>query len=240
MKKIGILGSRELACKITEWLINQNKVEIVGIVAPPFKGWWNDNMEETAKANGIDVFETIDDLISTQPEIIFSINYWKIIDEEHIKAVKGGIINIHHSYLLKYRGRYSTSWAIINARQLNCWIHGTTLHYITKELDNGPILASYQCSIEEDDTAETLFAKVEELAFTMFKENVFKILNNETISFLEPDSSCFYYDKDSNKNLEIKYGTPLEEIYDFVRAWSFKDRPKPYFKLTDKKIFLTV
>lgn len=31
-----------------------------------------------------------------------------------------------------------------------------------------------------------------------------------------------------------------EAIYDFIKAWSFKDRPKPYLKYGNKKIFLSL
>ena len=98
-------------------------------------------------------------LIEQQPDVLFSINYWKTISKEHIDLVKGGIINIHHSYLLKYRGRYSTSWAIINSDKNNK-THGTTLHYITSKLDEGPIIDSRKCTIDDLDTAESLFINV--------------------------------------------------------------------------------
>jgi methionyl-tRNA formyltransferase len=238
MKKIGIIGSRDLACKILEWIVNQEDVQIVGVVAPPFKGWWNDNFRDTAIRLNLHVYDNLNDLINEKPEFIFSINYWKIIEEDTIKKISGGIINIHHSYLLKYRGRYSTSWAIINARKLNCWNHGTTLHYITKELDAGPIIASYKCEISENDNAESLFKKVEELAVIMFIENFRKILFSQNIPFLEPDPIYFYYDIESNKNLEIDYGIPIEDLFDILRAWSFKDRPSPYFVFKGKKIYL--
>lgn len=240
MKKIGILGSRELACKISEWIIGQNKCKVIGIVAPPFKGWWDDKLEETAKKFDVALYSSIEDLLKEEPDILFSINYWKTIEAEHIKAVNGQIINIHHSYLLKYRGRYTTSWAIMNSRKLNCNFHGTTLHYITEKLDEGPIIASYKCPIEQDDTAETLFNRVEELAIEMFKENFENIINNNITSFLEPDKDYIFYDINSNKDLEINYDIPIEDVYDFVRAWSFKDRPKPYFKLNDIKIYLSL
>ena len=81
MKKIGIIGSRDLACKILEWIAQEGKVQIVGVVAPPFKGWWNDNLRQTANNLNLGMFDDLDDLIKMQPEIIFSINYWKIIEE---------------------------------------------------------------------------------------------------------------------------------------------------------------
>jgi methionyl-tRNA formyltransferase len=240
MKKIAIIGSRDLACKILEWIVDQNSVLIVGVVAPPFKGWWNDNLRDTAIRLNLPLFDDLKELISNQPEVIFSINYWKIIEEDIIKKLPGGIINIHHSYLLKYRGRYSTSWAIINARKLNCWYHGTTLHYITKELDAGPIIASYKCEILDADTAELLFERVENLALKMFKENFGKVVNLQIDNYLEPDPNFFYYDIDSKNEININYGTPIEEVYDMVRAWSFKDRPKPYFVFNTKKIYISL
>ena len=240
MKKIGIIGSRALACNILEWIVNEGDVEIVGVVAPPFKGWWNDNLRDIAIRLNLQVFDELNDLVSKQPELIFSINYWKIIDEDTIKKIPAGIINIHHSYLLKYRGRYSTSWAIINARKLNCWYHGTTLHYITKDLDAGPIIASYKCEILETDTAEVLFERVEKLAIKMFKENFQKAVNRQIEKYLEPDLNYFYYDIDSKNEIEIIYGTPIAEVYDIIRAWSFKDRPKPYFVFNNRKILLSL
>lgn len=239
MKRVGILGSRELSYKILQWIVEQNNVNIVGVVTPPFNGWWNDKLKDVAEHNNLKVFNSIEELIEQQPDILFSINYWKTISKKHIDLVKEGIINIHHSYLLKYRGRYSTSWAIINSNKNNK-THGTTLHYITSKLDEGPIIDSRKCIIDDLDTAESLFIKVEDLAFNMFKDNFNKIIDNKIIKLLDPDSDFYFYDKNSNQNLEIKYGVSQEKLYNFVRAWSFKDRPRPYFIYKGKKITLEI
>jgi|TARA_R100000030_G_scaffold32900_3_gene24482 methionyl-tRNA formyltransferase len=235
VKKIALLGSRKLSEKILEWIIKQNNCEIVGVVAPSYKTWWNDKLKENAMNWGIDTFDDIQDVIDKKPDVIFSINYWKIISEEHINQMNGKIVNIHHSHLLKYRGRYSTSWAIVNGEKY----HGTSLHYITTELDDGPIISSYKCEIKDDDTAESLFTRVEKLAFDMFKENFNNILDDNIDKCLEPSPTYYHYDKDSNKDLEMDYGHPIEDIYNWVRAWSFKDRPKPYFTYKGKRIELT-
>lgn len=237
-KRIAIIGSRELACKITKWIFDSQQVEIIGGMYPPFEGWWKDEFQATLEEYNIKTFSDLDLLLEEKPDIVFSINYWKKIDATQISKVQLGIINIHHSYLLKYKGRYSTSWAIMNARKLNCWKHGTTLHYIDERLDEGKIIDSWKCTITEQDTAETLFEKVEILAFQMFKSNFQKMLSpiNE---FLQPDKQSFFYDKNSN-NLEVSFDSKKEEIYDFVRAWSFRDRPKPYFDFNGEKIYLSL
>jgi len=72
----------------------------------------------------------------------------------------------------------------------------------------------------------------------MFKDTYSKVISNEVNEFLEPEPNPYYYDIDSNKDLEIEYGKPINEVYNFVRAWSFKDRPKPYFNFNGKKVEL--
>ena len=215
MKRVGILGSRELSYKILQWIIKQNNVNIIGVVAPPFSGWWDDKLKNIAEHNNLKVFNSIEELIKQQPDILFSINYWKTISKKHINLVKEGIINIHHSYLLKYRGRYSTSWAIINSDKNNK-TDGTTLHYITPKLDEGPIIDSRKCIINDLDTAESLFIKVEDLAFNMFKDNFNKIINNKITKLLNPDSDYYFYDKNSNQNLKIKYGISQKKLYNLL------------------------
>jgi hypothetical protein len=80
--------------------------------------------------------------------------------------------------------------------------------------------------------------KVEKLSLDMFKHNFDKMLMPIS-DFLRPAEECFFYDKDSN-NLEIPLMSSAEDIYDFVRAWSFKDRPKPYFSVNGRKIYLSL
>jgi methionyl-tRNA formyltransferase len=238
-KKIAVIGSRDLVCEITKWIIETQDVEIVGGMHPPFNGWWDDNFKTVLDDNQIPVFNDLKELLKEKPDVVFSINYWKKIDAEDINSVPEGIVNIHHSYLLKFKGRYSTSWAIIHARKDNCWEHGTTLHYIDERLDEGNIIDSWKCRIEEDDTAEILFSKVEILALELFKANFSMILLGVT-DFKEPASTSYFYDKDSNKNLEVSQLMPVEEVYDFVRAWSFKDRPKPYLDFKGNRIYLSL
>ena len=241
--RIAFAASRNLSIEIIVWIYNNKTkfdIQLVGGVAPKFKGWWDDKVYETYKNLHIPIYSSIEEMIDdSKPEIVFSLNYWKIISPECISKVENGIINIHHSYKLRFRGRYSTSWAIIHARKDNNWWHGSTLHYVDSKLDNGSIIVSERCEINENDTAEILFDRVENLAFEMFKNNFHKMLIGEH-NFMESDSEFFYYGKDSNKNLKVDFNKSIEEVYDFVRAWSFKDRPKPYYLFNKKKIFLTL
>lgn len=240
--KIAFAASRDLGLNLIEWVVN-NKSEsdylIVGGIAPNYKTWWNDEVEKLYLKYNIPIYEDIDDLLDkANPDILLSINYWRVISPENIKKVPKGIVNIHHSYKLRFRGRYSTSWAIIHARIDNNWEHGTTLHYINDNLDSGNIIDTRSCPILEKDTAEILFLRVEELAKQMFKSNFARILKGVN-EFILPDKKFYYYDSKSN-NMEISKDLPIEEIYDRVRAWSFRDRPKPYLLYNGEKIYLSL
>ena len=68
--KIAILGSRDISVKILEWIIKQNNCEIVGVVAPTYKTWWNDKLKETAIKWGINTFDDIQDVIDLKPDLI--------------------------------------------------------------------------------------------------------------------------------------------------------------------------
>ena len=69
--KIAFAGSRDLAVKIINW-INQKKdyydIEIVGGIAPQFKGWWNDQVENEYKKLNIPIYSNLEEMIRIYPK----------------------------------------------------------------------------------------------------------------------------------------------------------------------------
>ena len=76
----------------------------------------------------------------------------KILSENFIKSFSKPILNIHPSLLPSFRG-LNTHQRALNA---GCLIHGATVHQITKELDNGPILGQVIMKIAENTTAKKM------------------------------------------------------------------------------------
>ena len=234
-KIIGICGSRAIALDLSLWVIENYSENEIYFVTPedsddPLAAYlFNYNIQTLS----------FEELIAKKPNIIFSINYWKKIEKVIIDSIPLGIINLHHSYKLKYKGRYSTSWAIMNARRLDCWEHGTTLHYIDEKLDEGEIIDTRKCEIDEFDTAYTLFNKVEILAIEMFKENFHKLINAKIISRIQRDETPFFYsEKSINEIFDEGKRYTLIELYDIARAWSFPDKPMPRFNINGVEITL--
>jgi phosphoribosylglycinamide formyltransferase 1 len=73
-----------------------------------------------------------------------------------IDAWAGRMINIHPSFLPHYKGTRTHERALAD----HAPIHGCTVHYVTRELDSGAIIAQTQVLIFESDTVETLNARV--------------------------------------------------------------------------------
>ena len=235
---IALIGSRKLASELFEFICKNSKSHnyvVVGGVAPNFDNWWNDNLNEIFLKYKIPIYSTFSELLSNvKPDIVFSVNYWKVIPESDLMKVPS-IINIHHSYKLRFRGRYSTSWAIMRARIDNYFWHGTSIHLIEKNLDSGPIILTEKCKIYTNDTAASLFSRVEELAAKLFKNN-FKYLLDGDYKFAKPDKKYFYYNKNSFLTMPEKECYQKEDFYDFVRAWSFPGRPTPTLVINGNKI----
>jgi methionyl-tRNA formyltransferase len=241
--KIAFAASRKLSIDIIDWIYKVKHdfdIELVGGVVPNEVEWWDSAIDKLYERLNIPSYRSLEELVDkSKPDLVFSLNYWKIIPSDILSKVNCGIINLHHSYLLRFRGRHTCSWAIIHARKDNNWVHGTTLHYIDEELDNGNIIDSWSCEIKETDTAEILFNRVENLAYEMFITNFSKILLGVD-TFKSPDSQYYYYNSASKGNLEVDITMPIVDIYDYVRAWTFSGRPRPYIPINNSKIFLSI
>ena len=85
--------------------------------------------------------------------------YMQIISDEMIKAYPNKIINIHHSFLPAFIGAkpYHQAW------MRGVKIIGATSHYVTAELDAGPIIEQDVVRISHKDTPESLVLKGRDL-----------------------------------------------------------------------------
>ncbi|GEM_PF-1891439 len=235
---VGLLGSRPLGTQVLRYLARRRDVRLVGVVAPPFRGWWREDLAATARRLRVPVVSAAA-LFAARPALVVSVNYWRRLPLRWVRQVPLGVVNLHHSYRLRLRGRYSTTFAILRARADRYWRHGTTLHYVTGTLDGGPIIATRACPIRAEDTAATLFARVEVLASRMFRD-AFPALLRGRVRTRPPSPRWWAYRRGSIKDKAVDPAWPPERIYDFVRAWTFPGRPRPYLRCGDRKVYLTL
>jgi phosphoribosylglycinamide formyltransferase-1 len=86
------------------------------------------------------------------PDLIVLAGYMRVIDTAVVDAWRGRIINIHPSLLPKYPGLRTHARAL----EAGDSVHGASVHFVTAQLDGGPVFARVEMPILADDTPEAL------------------------------------------------------------------------------------
>ena len=100
--------------------------------------------------------ELLAELDKAQPDIICLAGFMRVLTGDFVQRFEGRMLNIHPSLLPKYKGLHTHARAI----EAGDAEHGCTVHLVTPELDDGPILGQARVPIEPGDTADTLAARV--------------------------------------------------------------------------------
>lgn len=107
-------------------------------------------------------------------EFILLIGFMRILSSTFCNRWRHKIINVHPSLLPKYSGGKDMNiheQVIKNGDKES----GCTIHFVTEELDKGPILIQKKCKVNTNETPETLKVKVQELEGIAFIEAINQI-----------------------------------------------------------------
>ena len=106
-------------------------------------------------------------------EFICLAGFMKILSKNFIKKFKGKIINIHPSYLPKYRGLNTSVRALSNNEKFS----GCTVHYVSAKLDSGKIILQKKVKIAKNETEISLDRKIIKEEHKLYPEAILKIFN---------------------------------------------------------------
>jgi len=90
------------------------------------------------------------------PDLVILAGFMRILSKDFIEHYKHRLINIHPSLLPKYKGLNTHQQAIENKDES----HGASVHYVSYELDSGPIVIQAEVPVHATDTVETLAERV--------------------------------------------------------------------------------
>lgn len=82
--------------------------------------------------------------------------FMRMLTPVFVERWQGRLINVHPSLLPSYKGLNTHARAIADGVK----IHGCSVHYVVAEMDAGPIIAQAAVTVRDDDTPETLGARV--------------------------------------------------------------------------------
>lgn len=112
--------------------------------------------------------------------LVILAGYMKKLGSKTLEAYKGRVLNIHPALLPKFGGQgmygQHVHEAVLAAGEK---VTGVTVHIVNEEYDSGPIVNQCQIEVYEDDTVDTLSARVLEREHTFFIETLQKISEGE-------------------------------------------------------------
>ncbi|MBM4903893.1 phosphoribosylglycinamide formyltransferase [Vibrio parahaemolyticus] len=116
---------------------------------------------ESREAFDAELMQQID---KYQPDVVVLAGYMRILSGAFVSHYLGKMINIHPSLLPKYPGLHTHQRAI-DAKDKE---HGTSVHFVTEELDGGPVVLQAKVPVFEDDDAAVLAARVQTQEHTIY------------------------------------------------------------------------
>lgn len=98
----------------------------------------------------------MDKIDAFSPDLVVLAGFMRILTPSLVQNYLGRMLNIHPSLLPKYQG-LNTHQRALDAKDKE---HGVSVHFVTEELDGGPVVLQAKVAIESDDTAQTLAQRV--------------------------------------------------------------------------------
>lgn len=112
-------------------------------------------------------------LSSLTPDWVVLAGFMRILGHTLLTPWAGRMINIHPSLLPLHRG-LRTHERVLEAQQSK---HGASIHFVTPELDGGPVLSQVDMAVSKDDTPDTLAQRLLPLEHRLMRATVALLVN---------------------------------------------------------------
>ena len=119
--------------------------------------------------------EIISELRKRGVDLVCLAGYMRLLSGEFVRAFPERIINIHPSLLPKFRGLDAQKQALESGAKVT----GCTVHFVDELLDHGKVILQEFVEVLDDDTVETLSARILEQEHRLYIEAVKRICENQ-------------------------------------------------------------
>jgi phosphoribosylglycinamide formyltransferase-1 len=131
---------------------------------------------------GFDSRESFDKALAAKidnfaPSLVILAGFMRILTSDFVEHYTNRLINIHPSLLPKFKGLHTHQRAI-EAGEAE---HGASVHFVTPELDNGPVILQARVPVLKDDNATTLAARVLVEEHKLYPAAIEKLMNDGLI-----------------------------------------------------------
>ena len=139
-----------------------------------------------------------------QPKLVVLAGFMRILTDEFVNHYAGRMLNIHPSLLPRYQG-LNTHQRVLDAGDK---IHGVSVHFVTPELDGGPVILQAEIPVHTGDDADTLAERIHTqehiiypLVIRWFAEGRLRLQDNTVLLDDRPIDSLRYDPSMQNMDL---------------------------------------
>jgi len=115
--------------------------------------------------------EITDRLRAANVDLVILAGFMRLVKDPLLSSFENRILNVHPSLLPKFKGL--TAWT--QALEAGESEAGCTVHYVTEEMDEGEIILQGKVPIKEDDSPESLHARIKEVEHRLYPAAIAKI-----------------------------------------------------------------
>ena len=152
-----------------------NRPDALGLVVAAAEGININVVDHTAFDDRATFDRVLADTIDRfKPDLVVLAGFMRILTVNFVAQFAGRLLNIHPSLLPKYKG-LNTHQRAIDAGEVE---HGATVHFVTSELDGGPIVLQAKVLVLKDDDAITLAQRVLVQEHQLYPNAIKKIIKD--------------------------------------------------------------
>ena len=221
------MGSSEFSVAILEALAQRYRVD--GVITQPDKPAGRGKrmtppaVKVAAERLGLTVLqpeklkapEVYEQLCAWNPDFIVVAAYGKILRQNVLDLPRFGCINVHASYLPRWRGASPIQTAILHGDRST----GVTIMVMDAGIDTGPLLSQQVVTISPVDDAITLSAKLAEVGGPLLVKTLDQYLGGKIHPFTQPDEGATYAAMIKKEDGNLDFSSPANELERKVRAF---------------------
>ena len=188
MKRLGILisgrgsnfeaiadrvASGELAAEIA--VVLSNRADAKGLESARARGLHAVCLPSKGLDREVYDQSVIEELQRNRVDLVCLAGFMRLLSARFVRAFAGRILNIHPSLLPAFPGLDAQHQALEHGVK----VAGCTVHFVDEELDAGPIVLQATVPVLDDDTAETLSARILIEEHRLYSQAIAMVLNDE-------------------------------------------------------------
>ncbi|HBF41127.1 MAG TPA: methionyl-tRNA formyltransferase [Anaerolineaceae bacterium] len=240
--RIIFMGSPEFALPVLMSLME--RYQVVGVVTQPDRPAGRGRVltpppvKAAALAHGVPVIQpekmrepgVFEQLVDWQADAIVVAAFGQILRKNVLDLTEFGCINVHASYLPRWRGAAPIQAAILSGDEFT----GVSIMKLDSGIDTGPVFAQRKVPILENDTAETLEMKLSREGSKLLLETLPEIFSGRLVPQPQDDTRATYAAMLHKEDGLLDFSKPASELALKIRA--FYDWPGAFLWVDGRKI----